>query len=159
MLDVIGAGATATCTTDWNQVWRESPEAVELEQVIQRINREGCSRPVPCIESHPVFASSWMKQLGLLTRRGLVCYWRNPTYIYAKLLFCIVGGLSTGLTFLGATDSLLGCQAKLFVRVFCASPKCEEFADTPIVRPHLDYALWTISIAVAEQISRKSNCL
>lgn len=160
MLDVIGAGATATCTTDWNQIWKESPEAAELEQEIERIPREGRSRPVTNTESHPELVSSWTKQLGLLTQRGFLCHWRNPTYIYSKLIFFVFGGLAIGLTFFRATNSLQGCQAKLFVGVFCASFKCEGSANAPrTVCPHGEFALRTNSVSITGQIYRKPNRL
>jgi ATP-binding cassette subfamily G (WHITE) protein 2 (SNQ2) len=115
MLDVIGAGATATCTTDWPQVWKHSPEAAELDLEIERIHEEGRSRPFVSAGRHSEFASSWMKQLALLTHRGFVCNWRNPAYIYSKLTVCVPAGLVVGFTFFGATNSLQGCQNKAFV--------------------------------------------
>ena len=116
MLDVVGAGATAMCTTDWHQVWKDSPEAAELDLEIERIHEEGRSRPAVSSGTHSEFASSWMKQLALLTHRGFVCNWRNLAYIYSKLAVCVPTGLVVGFTFFRATNSLQGCQDKLFVR-------------------------------------------
>lgn len=116
MLDIIGAGATATCSTDWNQIWNKSPEAAELDREIERIHEEGRPRPVVSTGTSSEFASSWMKQLALLTHRGFVCYWRNPMYIYSKLIVSIISGTVIGFTFFGSTNSLQGCQDKLFVR-------------------------------------------
>ena len=121
MLDVIGAGATATCTTDWHQVWKDSPEAANLDLEIESIREEGRSRPVVSTGMHSEFVSSWMKQVALLTHRGFVCIWRNPAYIYSKLAVCVAAGLIIGFTFFGATNSLQGCQDKLFVRAWRAS--------------------------------------
>ncbi|KAI9569369.1 ABC-2 type transporter-domain-containing protein [Boletus coccyginus] len=114
MLDVIGAGATATCATDWHQVWKDSPEAAKLDLEIDRIHREGRSRSVVSTGTHPEFASSWMKQLALLVHRGFVCNWRNLVYVYAKLIISVCAGLIIGFTFSGATNSLQGYQDKLF---------------------------------------------
>ncbi|KAF8556427.1 hypothetical protein OG21DRAFT_1521099 [Imleria badia] len=113
MLDVTGAGATATCTTDWHQVWKDCPEAAKLDLEIERIYQEGRSCPVVSIETHSEFASSWMQQLALLTHRGFVCNWRNPVYIYPKPVVCVAAGLVVGFTFFGATNSLWGCWDKL----------------------------------------------
>jgi ATP-binding cassette subfamily G (WHITE) protein 2 (SNQ2) len=128
MLDVIGAGATATCTTDWPQVWKHSPEAAELDLEIERIHEEGRSRPIVSTGTHPEFASSWMKQLALLTHRGFVCNWRNPAYIYAKLAVCVPAGLLIGFTLFRATNSLQGCQEKLFVRALGISFQARGFS-------------------------------
>ena len=116
MLDVIGAGATATCTTDWHQIWKDSPEAANLDLAIERIHEEGRSRPVVSTGAHSEFATSWMQQLALLIHRGFVCNWRNPAYIYSKMAICVPAGLIVGFTFFGVTNSLQGCQDKLFVR-------------------------------------------
>ena len=34
MLDVIGAGVTATCEQDWHEIWKASPEANCVEEEI-----------------------------------------------------------------------------------------------------------------------------
>lgn len=116
MLDVIGAGATATCTTDWHQVWKDSPEATQVNLEIERIHQEGQSRPVVSTGTHSEFASSWMKQLVLLTHRGFMCNWRGTAYTCSVLFGYTATGLITGFTFFGATNSLQGCQDKLYVR-------------------------------------------
>ncbi|KAF8557467.1 pleiotropic drug resistance ABC transporter [Imleria badia] len=128
MLDVIGAGATATCTTDWHQVWKDSPEAAMLDLEIERIHQEGLSRPVVSTETHSEFASSWIQQVALLSQRGFVCNWRNPVYIYAKMTVCIVAGLIIGFTFFRTTNSLQGCQNKFF-SVFIVVAMCVPLAQ------------------------------
>jgi len=45
MLDVIGAGATASSDTDWHQVWLGSKEHGILLEDIENIHLAGSSRP------------------------------------------------------------------------------------------------------------------
>ncbi|KIJ14869.1 hypothetical protein PAXINDRAFT_169539 [Paxillus involutus ATCC 200175] len=122
MLDVIGAGATAVSSTDWYQVWKSSPEASELDLEIERIHVEGRARPplASGSEIHSEFATSWITQFFALTKRGFESYWRNPTYILAKLILSVAGGLLVGLTFFHSQNTLLGTQNKLF-SVFMAT--------------------------------------
>ncbi|KAF8841352.1 pleiotropic drug resistance ABC transporter [Paxillus ammoniavirescens] len=122
MLDVIGAGATAVSSTDWHQVWKSSPEASELDLEIERIHVEGRARPPLASGSaiHSEFATSWITQFFALTKRGFESYWRNPTYILAKLILSVAGGLLVGLTFFHSQNTLLGTQNKLF-SVFMAT--------------------------------------
>lgn len=115
MLDVIGAGATATTTVDWHDIWQNSPEAAALEDELQRIHTEGRSRPVVQTEQRTEFATSWKHQTIALTQRNYQAYWRNPTYLMAKLFLNIVAGLLIGFTFYKAKDTLQGSQNKLFV--------------------------------------------
>lgn len=114
MLDVIGAGATAVSTTDWYNVWKCSPEAAQLQDYINDLHEQGRSHPRQLNDQYSVFATSWLHQFVALTHRNFQAYWRNPTYIRAKFLLNIAGGLLVGFTFFQATDSLQGTQNKLF---------------------------------------------
>lgn len=115
MLDVIGAGATATSEQDWRKIWLASPEADQVRQEIQAIINEGRSRPPVEATFHSEFASSWMYQARELVKRNSEAYWRDPTYIMAKLVLNVFGGLFIGFTFWKSKDSIQGTQNRLFV--------------------------------------------
>lgn len=59
MLEVIGAGATATTDIDWYGRWKDSPESQCTEEELGRIHDEGRSRraiegafyPSPCFQN------------------------------------------------------------------------------------------------------------
>jgi ATP-binding cassette, subfamily G (WHITE), member 2, SNQ2 len=46
MLDVIGAGATATSEIEWHGKWLEAPESKSVQVEIERIHTEGRQKPV-----------------------------------------------------------------------------------------------------------------
>jgi len=117
MLDVTGAGAAAVSTADWYDVWKRSPEAAQLQVQIEKMHEHGRTRSQELSIRHSVFATSWLHQFVALTRRNFQAYWRNPTYIHAKFLLNIAGGLLVGFAFFQANDSLQGTQSKLFVSV------------------------------------------
>jgi ATP-binding cassette subfamily G (WHITE) protein 2 (SNQ2) len=121
MLDVIGAGATATSSVDWHIIWKNSSEAAALQEQIENIHDEGRARPVIQTQLPTEFATSWVHQVLALTQRNFQAYWRNPTYLMAKFALCIAGGLLIGFTFYNTSDSLQGTQNKLFV---CAIVWC-----------------------------------
>ncbi|KAI0693726.1 pleiotropic drug resistance ABC transporter [Cytidiella melzeri] len=114
ILQVIGAGATATADRDWHQVWKQSPEAQTLHQEIERIHTEGRQRPAVETELKREFTTSWTYQVLTLLGRDWQAHWRDPTYIAAKLVLNIVSGLVIGFTFFKAKDSIQGTQNKLF---------------------------------------------
>ncbi|KAG0700792.1 ABC-2 type transporter-domain-containing protein [Suillus ampliporus] len=123
MLDVIGAGATASSSVDWHTIWKDSSEAAALQEHIENIHNEGRARPVIQAQQPTQFATSWSHQLMALTQRNFQAYWRNPTYIIAKFALCIAAGLLIGFTFFNTSDSLQGTQNKLFA-IFLASVIC-----------------------------------
>jgi ATP-binding cassette subfamily G (WHITE) protein 2 (SNQ2) len=123
MLDVIGAGATASTSVDWHSIWKNSSEASTLQEEIENIHNEGRARPIVQTAKPTEFATSWYPQLMALTQRNFQAYWRNPTYLMAKFALCIAGGLLIGFTFYKTSDSLQGTQNKLFA-IFLASVLC-----------------------------------
>src|SRR6267154_2985992 len=115
MLDTIGAGATASTSVDWHDIWKRSPEAARLQEQIEQIHADGRTRPSIETERRTEFATSWIHQAVALTKRNFQAYWRNPTYLIAKIILNIAGGLLVGFTFFRSKDTLQGTQNKLFV--------------------------------------------
>jgi ATP-binding cassette subfamily G (WHITE) protein 2 (SNQ2) len=115
MLEVIGAGATATSNHDWHAIWKDSHEAVRVDQEIEQIHTEGRKKPALEATFASEFATPWLYQTWELIKRNHVAYWRDPTYVMAKLALNIIGGLFIGFTFFKASNSQQGTQNKLFV--------------------------------------------
>ena len=118
ILQVIGAGATATADRDWHDIWKGTPEAVSLQEEIDLIHTEGRKRPPVATTLDKEFATSWPYQVVALTQRNMQSLWRDPTYIASKVALNIIAGLFIGFTFFKAKDSIQGTQNKLFVRSF-----------------------------------------
>ncbi|KAJ7471516.1 pleiotropic drug resistance ABC transporter [Mycena galericulata] len=84
MLDVIGAGATASSEQDWEAVWRKSPESARAQEELQRIHTEGRSRGAVQATFHDKYATPWMQQATRLFRRDINFRWRDFTFFKAK---------------------------------------------------------------------------
>ena len=115
ILDVIGAGATATTETDWHNVWKNSPEARVVDEELEALLQDGRKRHAVDTEQHSEFSTSWAYQLKTLWEREVIRHWRDPTYLLAKLALNVVAGLFVGFTFFKAKDSIQGTQNKIFV--------------------------------------------
>ncbi|KAG5716666.1 Brefeldin A resistance protein [Termitomyces sp. T112] len=114
MLDVIGAGATASTNVNWHEIWKNSPEAVTTQEELERIHTEGRNRPPVAAAFHSEFATPWLHQTKELLIRNSRGFWRDPTYILAKIVLDIFGGLFIGFTFFKAKNSQQGIQNQLF---------------------------------------------
>jgi ATP-binding cassette subfamily G (WHITE) protein 2 (SNQ2) len=112
MLDVIGAGATASSTQDWEAVWRRSPESARAKEDLDRIHAKGRSRGAAETTFTSTFATSWVQQTSSLFARDFRARWRDvcafstdpnvcltllqPNYLSAKLILNIGAGLFMG---------------------------------------------------------------
>lgn len=120
MLDVIGAGATASSKVDWREAWANSSQEKAFRHELERIHTEGRRRPPVAAAQKSAFATSWGYQLLTNTQRLFTAYWRNPTYVMSKLVLNLAGGLFIGFTFFKAKDTIQGTQNKLFA-IFMSS--------------------------------------
>ncbi|KAF8329222.1 pleiotropic drug resistance ABC transporter [Amanita rubescens] len=114
MLDVMGAGANATSELDWYSIWRNSKQFIGVQAEIDSIHADGRNRPALEATFRSEFATSWLYQMKELFIRNIRAYWRDPAYIFAKLILNVVGGLFIGFTFFKAKDTQQGTQNKLF---------------------------------------------
>jgi ATP-binding cassette, subfamily G (WHITE), member 2, SNQ2 len=99
MLDIIGAGATATADRDWHEAWKSSKNSQDTQDEIDGIHREGRNRPAVEVKRRSEYAASWPYQVAMLMRRNLLDTWRDPTYLISKFALNIAGGLFIGYAF------------------------------------------------------------
>jgi ATP-binding cassette subfamily G (WHITE) protein 2 (SNQ2) len=116
MLDVIGAGATATSAFNWHDIWTSSNEATRLQHELDAIHAEGRNNPPVETVVHSEFVTPWFYQVGQLLKRDAEAHWRDPNYLMAKLVLNAFGGLFIGFTFFKSSNTQQGTQNKLFVR-------------------------------------------
>jgi len=115
MLDIIGAGATATVDRDWhNDVWKKSDEAKAVLEELDRIHAEGRNRPPVTAELQSEYSTSWLHQARTLIVRNARSLWRDPTYISSKVFLNVTAGLFVGFSFWKRPNTLQGTQDKLF---------------------------------------------
>jgi len=114
ILDVIGAGATATTDADWHAIWEQSEEAKRAQEELDAIHAEGRQRPPVKATLDGTFAASWFYQLATLLERDFQAHWREPIYLIAKFGLNGVAGLLIGFTFFKAKSSVQGTQDQLF---------------------------------------------
>ncbi|THH30475.1 hypothetical protein EUX98_g3698 [Antrodiella citrinella] len=114
ILDVTGAGATAQTDKDWHDIWKNSAEALGVQEEIEQIHAEGRSRAAVQATYKSEFAASWGYQFVTLFARDCQAHWRYPSYLIGKVALNIATGLLIGFTFFKADDSIQGTQNKVF---------------------------------------------
>ncbi|KAJ3558376.1 hypothetical protein NP233_g11520 [Leucocoprinus birnbaumii] len=141
MLEAIGAGATASAGQDWHTVWKQSPESVQVDREIEHIHVEGRKKPAVQATFNSAFATPWLYQTWELFKRNHIAYWRDPTYLMAKIALNILGGLFIGFTFFKASNSQQGTQNKLFAifMVTILSVPISNQLQTPFINKRTVY--------------------
>lgn len=114
ILDVIGAGATATTDIEWYEEWKNSQDAQTVNKELEQVNAEGRTRPPVQAAITGAYPTRWGYQLSTLLYRDFQFRWRDPSYMMAKIGVNIAAGLLIGFTFFKAKDSIQGTQNKLF---------------------------------------------
>ena len=117
ILDVIGAGATATTDKNWHDLFLQSDLNRQLREELAHIY--ATKRHVQdetSLTSMREYAQPFIVQLYEVTKRAFIAYWRNPLYIYTKLMLNFVSGLGVGSSFYkeGEKNYYIALQNRLF---------------------------------------------
>ncbi|OGE56227.1 hypothetical protein PENARI_c003G04364 [Penicillium arizonense] len=116
MLEIIGAGASGKSTQDWVQVWNQSQEAKDVQAEIDRIHDERAAANSSEEGESQIgeYAMPFTSQLWQVTYRSFQGFWREPSYVWAKIMLATMSGLFIGFTFFKPDLSLQGLQDVLF---------------------------------------------
>ncbi|ODQ78977.1 hypothetical protein BABINDRAFT_38339 [Babjeviella inositovora NRRL Y-12698] len=122
VLEIIGAGATATSTEDWFTKWVNSTEYLEVTKEVNRL--EGV-RSIPLLDVHgdSTFAMPLWYQMKLVYHRTMLQFWRDPQYVMFKMVLLVFSGLFIGFSFWDLPSTLTGMQNCMFA-VYLSSMLC-----------------------------------
>jgi ABC-type multidrug transport system ATPase subunit len=101
---------------DWAKEWSSSPERQAITQKLEDVKTQYAGVSPSSIETdrNSEFASHWMKQLKVVTKRHCVALWRKPDYIWNKFVLHIVSALFNGFTFWNVGNGTFDLQLRLF---------------------------------------------
>ncbi|KAF8850810.1 hypothetical protein BDZ45DRAFT_708183 [Acephala macrosclerotiorum] len=161
MLEVIGAAPGVTANRDWVETWRESSEFISVIQTLNNMKEQlpAANPQEETLHSSQSFASSFRFQLYMCLKRAFEQYWRDPSYIYAKLGLCFATSLFLGLSFFKEPLSLQGLQNQMFsffmllmIQVFMAYQAMPNFVTQRLLyeareRPSKTYSWGAFMLA------------
>lgn len=123
ILDVIGAGATATTNKDWHQLFLDSNLNSDLQADLDRVesSRDHEISAEDEAMGRREYAEPLSVQVRLVVRRAFTHYYRSTVYLSSKLMLNIIGGLFIGSSFWGQGEAqnIASLQNKIFA-VFMA---------------------------------------
>jgi ATP-binding cassette, subfamily G (WHITE), member 2, SNQ2 len=99
---------------NWNQEWLESEEHAAMMKEIQQLKSERSKETPKSSESQHEFAAPVFLQTSELMKRTFRSYWRDPSYLYAKLFVSVVIGIFNGFTFYNLDNSVASLQSRFF---------------------------------------------
>lgn len=87
-LDVTNSTHTASGSTSWAEAWRSSPQYADTIRQLSEF--EALKDEAASSETHlDEYASPWAEQVMVVSKRLFREYWRNPPYLYTKVILCI----------------------------------------------------------------------
>ncbi|KAF4537636.1 ABC multidrug transporter [Lasiodiplodia theobromae] len=104
---------------DWAQIWRESPECKRTLDELDHLNEsirslaQGHSKDNHT-DSSRSFATPLLHQMKQVTIRQSVALWRNPDYVWNKILLHVVQALFSGFAFWKVGNGTFDLQLRLF---------------------------------------------
>lgn len=114
MLEVIGAAPGSHSDVNWPEAWRASPEYNAVQAELQRLKEN----PGPAAEKSSAdyreFAAPFSVQFKEVVMRVFEQYWRTPSYIYSKMILCILVAMFIGFVFYKAPLTIQGFQNQMF---------------------------------------------
>ncbi|KAH3664070.1 hypothetical protein OGAPHI_004784 [Ogataea philodendri] len=129
MLEVIGAAPGSHALQDYHEVWLKSTERKVIRDELKRMESELAKLPVSTVpHAQDEFASSFLTQYLLVTRRVLEQYWRTPTYVWNKIILVVIASLFNGFSFYNAGTSIQGLQNQM-LSIFMLSIMLLNFVD------------------------------
>lgn len=99
LLEITGSVADSEVSQSWAEIWTGSTQRQAIRRKLQAISETESLTDYPRESSRAdtwTYAASTSQQLRLVTFRIFQEYWRNPSYIWAKLTLC-VGAVSLAL--------------------------------------------------------------
>ncbi|KAI0059439.1 hypothetical protein BV25DRAFT_1828964 [Artomyces pyxidatus] len=115
MLDAIGAGISPRVgDRDWKDVWLDSPECRRVRDEIRAVKEYALSRPQGAAHKHSTYATSFLTQLLVVTKRNTVALWRSPDYVFTRLFVHLFFTLFISLPLLQLGHSQRDLQLRTF---------------------------------------------
>ena len=99
---------------NWSEEWRNSEEAKQVKEEIQRIKSERSKVEPPKADTQHEFAAPIWLQTTELTKRVFAQHWRDPPYLYGKLFTSVIIGIFNGFTFWQLGYSIADMQDRMF---------------------------------------------
>jgi ATP-binding cassette subfamily G (WHITE) protein 2 (PDR) len=94
IMETIGCTPGSHSDIDWSEVWRQSPEYIqvhrELDEMQQTLRSESLDHLSRSHDDYQEFAAPFIVQLWECLKRVNQQYWRTPTYIYSKTALCLL---------------------------------------------------------------------
>ncbi|CDK26265.1 unnamed protein product [Kuraishia capsulata CBS 1993] len=142
ILEVIGAGATASAAQNWHEVWKASPEFEKVSHEISSLIEQSSHKPSVAVnkEMQGTFATPYFYQLKNVLWRTSLQFWRDIDYFMGKMNLVIITGLFVGFSFWDLKHTVVGMQNGLFATFLClilSAPLSSQIQDKAIASREL----------------------
>ncbi|GME96678.1 unnamed protein product [[Candida] boidinii] len=127
ILEVIGAGATATVNEDWNEIWLGSKNyqnvCTEIDEILKNTNSsKSDSATSPDAKDDKsltsAYATPYLYQLKYVIFRGSLQLNRDIVHQVSRTAYLLSHGLIVGFSFWNVKHTIIGMQNTMFANLF-----------------------------------------
>ncbi|KAK9478807.1 ABC-2 type transporter-domain-containing protein [Lipomyces japonicus] len=121
ILEAVGAGATRKSTINWPDLWKRSIEIIERKNEIAALNQKWrviTTSTSDLDDRNAEYSSPLNEQIKAVTVRLWLTLWRTPSYGFSIVFSSIAAGLTAGILFFQANNSIFGMQSRTFLTFF-----------------------------------------
>lgn len=95
LMDITSGAADANKKIDWPKIWQDSRERLKIKDALKVMKKRLQAPTVQAPETVQCekYASSYLMQLYIVTKRNFEQDWRTPSYLYSKV-FLTLGAVS-----------------------------------------------------------------
>ncbi|KAI9833623.1 MAG: hypothetical protein M1819_003576 [Sarea resinae] len=130
ILEMVGAGPSGRSEQDWPEVWKSSVEHDNVQVELDRLHKTTAAIAVgrDTKQGRREYAMPFTHQLLHVTIRVFQQYWREPSYVWGKIILSVFSALFIGFSFFQSNNSVQGLQNVIF-SVFMLTSIMSELAQ------------------------------
>lgn len=137
ILELIGAGATASVEENWYDKWVASEEFKNTTAEIELMIKETATKPDhgTTKEAMNTYAMPYFYQFKVVLLRTNLQFFRDLNYVVAKFMLILIAGLLIGFSYFNVKHTVIGMQNVLFacfIAIILSAPLANQIQGRAI---------------------------
>ncbi|KAI1385114.1 ABC-2 type transporter-domain-containing protein [Hypoxylon trugodes] len=99
---------------DWTQIWNASKQRQDVVKHLNTLKGAHSTTPQLVVAPENAYATPFLRQMFIVTKRTFIDQWRNPVYLSTKIVVSVGTALLNGFSFFNTFPNVQGITSLLF---------------------------------------------